>query len=113
MYLNFFRKKNETVWKKINLFELLPKLSLFGLFRYYWFTVQRRENKLSSVAVYIICSYIFSYLKKEWVQKRRYSSEDQKFICSAMDVMYDEFDPTLFVNDYDSYIKKLLEFEKK
>ena len=29
-----------------------------------------------------------------------------------MDVMFDEFDPTPFVNDFNSYIKKLLEFEK-
>ena len=29
-----------------------------------------------------------------------------------MDVMFDEFDPTPFVNDYNSYIKKLLEFKK-
>ena len=29
-----------------------------------------------------------------------------------MDVIYDEFDPMLFVNDSDSYIKKLLEFER-
>ena len=79
MYLNIFRKnKKEIVWKKINLSELLPKLSLFGLFRYYWFTVQRRENELSSVAVNIIWSYIFSYLKKEWIQKRGYSLEDKK-----------------------------------
>ena len=94
------------------MFELLPKLSLVGLFRYYWFTVQRRENEWSSVAVFILCSYIFSYLKKERVQKRGYSLEDLKYICSAMDIMYDEFDHTLFVNDSDSYIKKLLEFEK-
>ena len=81
--------------KKTSLFELLPKLPLFGLFRYYWFTVQRRENELSSVAVFIICSYIFSYLKKEWVQKRGYFLEDLKYISSAMDVMSHEFDPTL------------------
>ena len=54
--------------------------------------------------------YLF-LLKKEWVQKRGYHLEDLKYICSAID-MYDEFDPTLFVNDSDSYIKKLLEFEK-
>ena len=29
-----------------------------------------------------------------------------------MDVIYDEFDPMLFVNDSDSCIKKLLEFER-
>ena len=29
-----------------------------------------------------------------------------------MDVMFVEFDPTPFVNDFNSYIKKLLEFEK-
>ena len=81
------------------------------MFRYYWFTVQRREIELSSVAVNIIWSYIFSYLKK-WIQKRGYSLDDLKYICSAMDVIYDEFDPMLFVNDSDSYIKKLLEFEK-
>ena len=87
-------------------------MSVFGLFRYYWFTVQRRENELSSVAVNIIWSYIFSYLKKEWIQKRGYSLEDLKYICPAIDVIYDEFDPTLFVNGSDSYIKKLLEFER-
>ena len=59
-----------------------------------------------------ICSYIFSYLKNECIKRRGYSLEDLKYICSAMGVMYDEFDPTLFVNDSDSYIKKLLEFEK-
>ena len=53
----------------------------------------------------------FFLIKKEWVQKRGYSLEDLKYICSAID-MYDEFDPMLFVNDSDSYIKKLLEFEK-
>ena len=29
-----------------------------------------------------------------------------------MDVMYDKFDPMLFVYDSNSYNKKLLEFEK-
>ena len=81
-------------------------------FWYRWFTIQRKGNELDSIAIFIISSFIFGYLRKEWVEKRRYSLEDLKYITSAMDVMFDEFDPTPFVNDFNSYIKKLLEFEK-
>ena len=83
-----------------------------SVFWYRWFTIQRKGNELDSVAIFIISSFIFGYLRKEWVEKRRYSLEDLKYITSAMDVMFDEFDPTPFVNDFNSYIKKLLEFEK-
>ena len=58
-------------------------------------------------------SYIFDCLRKEWVEKRGYSLEDLKYITSGMDVLYDEFDPRLFVNNSNLFIKKLKEFEKK
>ena len=97
---------------KLSLFELLANLSLFGLFQCYWHTVQRRGRELNSLAVFIMNSHIFDYLRKEWVAKRGYSL-DLKYIISGMDVLYDEFDPRLFVNNSNLFIKKLVEFEKK
>ena len=50
--------------QKIDIFRLLPRLSLFDLFRYYWFTIQRRGNELEPIAVFILSSFIFNQLKK-------------------------------------------------
>ena len=97
---------------KLRFFELLPNLSLFGLFQYYWYPAQRRGNELNSLTVFIMTSHIFDYLRKEWVEKRGYSLEDLKYITSGMDVLYDEFDPRPFVNNSNLFIKKLVEFEK-
>ena len=97
---------------KLSFFELLPNLSLFGLFQYYWYTVQRRGKELNSLAVFITPSHIFDYLRKEWVEKRGYSLEDLKYITSRMDVLYDEFNPRPFINNSNLLIKKLVEFEK-
>ena len=44
--------------EKTDIFRLLPRLSLFDLFRYYWFTIQRRGNELEPIAVFILNSYI-------------------------------------------------------
>ena len=98
--------------EKIDIFRLLPRLSLFDLFRYYWFTIQRRGNELEPIAVFILSSYIFNQLEKEWVEKRGYCLEDLKYITSALDVLFDEFDLTSYVSDPDSYINKLVELKK-
>ena len=98
---------------KLSFFEVLPNLSLFGLLQYYWYTAQRRGKELNSLAVFIMTSHIFDYLRKEWVEKRGYSLEDLKYITSGMDVLYDELDPRTFVNNSNLFIKKLVEFEKK
>ena len=98
--------------EKIDIFILLPRLSLFDLFQCYWFTIQRRENELEPSAVFILSSYIFNQLKKEWVEKRGYSLEDFKYITSALDVLFDVFDPTPYVSDPDSNINKLVELKK-
>ena len=42
---------------------------------------------------------IFNQLKKEWVEKRGYCLEDLKYKTSALDVLFDEFDPTPYVSD--------------
>ena len=97
---------------KLSFFELLSNLSLFSLFQYYWCTVQRRGKELNSLAVFIMTSHIFDYLRKEWVGKRGYSLEDLKYITSGMNVLYGEFDPRPFVNNSNLFIKKLVEFEK-
>ena len=55
---------------KLSFFKLLPNLSQFGLFQYYWYTVQRRGKELNLLAVFIMTSHIFDYLRKEWVEKR-------------------------------------------
>ena len=89
---------------KLSFFELLSNLPLFGLFQYYWYTVQRRGKELNSLAVFIMTSHIFYYL--------RYSLEDLKYITSGMDVLYNKFDPGSFVNNSNLFIKKLVEFEK-
>ena len=66
----------------------------------------------SLLVLFIMTSYIFDCLRKEWVEKRGYSLEDLKYITSGMDVLYNEFDPRLFVNNSNLFIKKLKEFEK-
>ena len=72
-----------------------------------------KEEEVNSLAVFIMTSYIFDCLRKEWVEKRGYSLEDLKYITSGMDVLYNEFDPRPFVNNSNLFIKKLKEFEKK
>ena len=89
---------------KLSFFKLLPNLSLFGLFQYYWYTVQRRGKELNSLAVFITASHIFDYLRKEWVEKRDHFLEDLKYITSGMDVLYDKFDPRPFVNNSNLFI---------
>ena len=98
--------------EKTDIFRLLPRLSLFDLFWYYWVTIQRRGNELEAIAVFILSSFIFNQLKKEWVEKRGYCLEDLKYIASVLDVLFDKFDPTPYVSDPDSYINKLVEFKK-
>ena len=51
--------------EQMDIFRLLPRLSLFDLFRHYWFTIQRRGNELEPIAVFILSSFIFNQLKKE------------------------------------------------
>ena len=58
--------------EQMDIFRLLPRLPLFDLFRHYWFTIQRRGNELEPIAVFILSSFIFNQLKKEWVEKRGY-----------------------------------------
>lgn len=109
---NKFVDKNE-INRKIKFFRPITKLSLFGLFQYYWYTVQRRGMTSSSLLVlFIMTSYIFDCLRKEWVEKRGYSLEDLKYITSGMDVLYNEFDSRPFVNNSNLFIKKLKEFKK-
>ena len=91
------------------MFNLLKRLLLFGLFQYYWYIIQRKSYDLDSIRAFIITSFICDELRKKLVQERDYSLSDLKYITRGIDLLYDEFDPKLFVNNSELYIKKLFE----
>ena len=94
------------------MFNLLKRLSLFGLFKYYWYIIQQKGYNLDSIGAFVITSFIFVELRKKQVQERGYSLSDLKYITRGIDLLYDEFDPRPFVNNSEHYIKKLLELKK-
>ena len=48
--------------EKLDFFDLLPKLSLSGLYQYYWHTVQRRGSQFARCVYY---DFLYFRLLKE------------------------------------------------
>ena len=47
------------------MFNLLKRLSLFGLFKYYWYIIQQKSYDLDSIGAFVITSFIFVELRKK------------------------------------------------
>ena len=47
------------------MFNLLKRLSLFGLFKYYWYIIQQKGYDLDSIGAFVIMSFIFVELRKK------------------------------------------------
>ena len=49
------------------MFNLLERLSLLGLFQYYWYKIQWKGYDLDSIGAFTITSFIFDELRKKLV----------------------------------------------
>ena len=83
---------------------------MFQLFLDYWNTVAQRKN-LGNLEVEIWTSFIFAALKNDWIVNYNGDLEKLKYITSAMNYLYEHFNPNHYIAKKNIYIKKLLDWE--
>ena len=69
---------------------------MFQLFLDYWNTVVQRKN-LGNLEVEIRTSFIFAALKNDWIVNYNGDLEKLKYITSAMNYLYEHFDPNHYI----------------
>ena len=88
----------------------IKRKELFELFLDYWNTIVHRQH-FGNVENFVWTSLIFSSIKYYWIAKLNGNLEKLKYITSAMNYLDEDFDPNPFINNQNSYIEKLLDWE--
>ena len=69
---------------------------MFSLFLDYWNTAVQRKN-LGKLEVEIQTSFTFAAIKNDWIVNYNGDLEKFKYITSAMNYLYEHFDPNHYL----------------
>ena len=78
----------------------------FYFFHQYWQIVSKRGLEYSGLQVTIATSFIFDYLRLEWLENG-WDVAELEYLCLALDASCDDLNPNKFVHFPYAYLDEL------
>ena len=78
----------------------------FYFFSQYWEIVNKRSVEYSDLQVTVATSFIFDYLRLEWIENN-WGVREMQYLCLAMDAAPDELNPNNSAHCQYAYLEEL------